>query len=45
MLKYPEEYREWLNLVLKEYKAVLPTELPKVVQPNHRIRDEIQITL
>ena len=37
--------REELKLLLKEYKEVFPTELPKTVPPNHRLGNEMHISL
>ena len=45
MLKCLEEYREELKSVLKKYGAFFPTELPKIVPPNHRFGDEMWISL
>ena len=45
MLKYPEEHREELKSVLKEYKAVFPIELPRIVPSNHRFGFAMQISL
>ena len=45
MLKYPEEHREELKSVLKEYKKVFPTELHKIVLLNLRLGYETRISL
>ena len=45
MLKCSEEYRQELKLVLKEYTAFFPTELPNIILPEHRVHDEMQISL
>ena len=34
MLKCPEEHREELKSVLKEYKVAFPTDLPNIVPSN-----------
>ena len=45
MLKCPVEHRVELKEVLKEYKVVFPTELPKTTPPNCRLGNEIRISL
>ena len=45
LLACDEQYRGELKTLLKEYREVFPTELPKRVPPNRGLGDEMEIRL
>ena len=45
LLACDEQYRDKLKTLLKEYREVFPTELPKRVPPNCGLQDEMEIRL
>ena len=45
LLAYDEPYRGELKTLLKEYREVFPTELPKRVLTNRGLGDKMEIKL